>query len=148
MTCREISEAEAGCLIRSLFETSHLKRDVIRHPASASEVSRQVKLSAHDCSRPLTLQKFWSRMIPMPMKFFLFLFIYSLFCKFFLAMDDADADGCAGVWLLTSSQTVGGVFSLSLSFPTCFPTPSRPSARPSARPSSQPPARTPQGADH
>jgi hypothetical protein len=28
ITCREISEAEARCLIRSLLEKSHSKRDV------------------------------------------------------------------------------------------------------------------------
>jgi hypothetical protein len=49
LICREISEAEAGCIIRSLLETSYLKRHLKRHPASASEISRQVKLSAHDC---------------------------------------------------------------------------------------------------
>jgi hypothetical protein len=50
LTCLEVLAAETGCLIRSLLETSHLKRDVIRHPASSSEISRQVKLSAHDCT--------------------------------------------------------------------------------------------------
>jgi hypothetical protein len=38
-------------LITSLFKHEVSKRDLIRHPASASEISRQVKLSAHDCMR-------------------------------------------------------------------------------------------------
>jgi len=33
LTCGEFSKAEAECLVRSLLETSYLKRDLTRHPA-------------------------------------------------------------------------------------------------------------------
>jgi hypothetical protein len=51
LTCREISEEEAGCLITSLFKCEVSKRDLIRHPVSAAKTSRQVKLFAHDCNK-------------------------------------------------------------------------------------------------
>jgi hypothetical protein len=36
--------------VYTCFKYEVSKRDLIRHPASASEISRQVKLSAHDCN--------------------------------------------------------------------------------------------------
>ena len=84
----------------------------------------------------------------MPMDF-IYLFIFRIFIYLFFlkVLDDADADGCAGIWFLTSSQTVGGVLSLAL-LPYLSLSPSLPLPRTPSRPPARPPARLPQGADH
>jgi hypothetical protein len=45
-TAEELLQEE----VYTCFKYEVSKRDLIRHPASASEISRQVKLSAHDCN--------------------------------------------------------------------------------------------------